>query len=474
MTHAHAIWIAGKRATPNIDLEVVDKFTGSPIARVAVAGPDLVEEAIASAFAARAAFASVPVHARRDMLRHAADRFDAQRDDLADLLRAEGGKPISAARGEVSRLIETFTIASEEAVRIAGETIPMETSARTEGYRATTQRVPIGACGFITPFNFPLNLVAHKVAPAIAAGCPFVLKPSDKTPLSALAIAGVLDELDLPEGSWSVLCCSDEDAAPIVADERLRLLSFTGSDTVGRELAKQAGMKRIVMELGGNAACIVDETADLDDAIDRIIAGAYTTTGQSCISVQRIIAHASIYSALRDRLVERVRDLPAGDPAEPGTVVGPMISADAAGALHGRITHAVDAGAAMLIGGTRDGALLAPTLLERVPPAHALNQEEAFGPVAMLASFDDFDEALAQVNDSRFGLQAGVFTTDLRRAHRAWNTLEVGAVVINDAPSFRVDHMPYGGVKHSGLGREGPRAAIADMTEERLLIVRGV
>lgn len=468
----YPIYVAGEPRSPNIDLEVRDKYSDEVVSRVPIADPGIIEEAIASAADAQDAMDRFPSHRRQNVLRHCVARFDDRRDEFAHALCVEAGKPIGGAEGEVQRLIETFDIAAAEATRIRGEVFPMDIAERTETYRGMTKRVPIGPCSFITPFNFPLNLVAHKVAPAIACGCPFVLKPTRVTPVGALLIGEVLAETDLPSGTFSIFPCSSEDAAPFATDERFRLLSFTGSDRVGKKLAEQATMKQVVLELGGNAACIVDEGTNLDDCVDRLIFGAYYQSGQSCISVQRIIAHASLYDGLKAKLAARVTDLKMGDPKDRDTFIGPMISEDAAAELHGRIRAAVDAGASVLTGGERRNAMHPATLLDDVSPDQELYREEAFGPVAIMSRFDDFEAALEEVNDSRFGLQAGVFTNNLSRMHQAWDRLRVGGVVINDVPSFRVDHMPYGGVKDSGLGREGIRDSIQHMTEQRLLVIR--
>jgi len=470
----YPLFIANRAQTPNTDIEVIDKFTGDVACRVPSAGPEHIEQAIAATVTATEPMAALPSHRRKAILRHCVDRFRERQDELALALCIEAGKPIKDSEGEVTRLIDTFEIAAEEATRIRGEVLPMDISPRAEGYRGMTQRVPIGPCSFITPFNFPLNLVAHKVAPAIACGCPFVLKPAEKTPIGALIIGEILAETDLPEGAFSVLPCDVKHAGPFTTDERLELLSFTGSDIVGKKLKSQAGMKRVVLELGGNAACIVDEGADLDDCVQRIIFGGYYQSGQSCVSVQRVLAHGSIYAELAEKLTAATKDLKSGNPLERETFIGPMINEEAAERVESWINEAVDGGARVLSGGTRAGAMVAATLLEYAPRDSKVCREEIFGPVVVLSRFDDFDAALADVNDSRYGLQAGVFTNDLRRMHRAWDKLRVGGVIINDVPSFRVDHMPYGGVKDSGIGREGIRSAIEDMTEVRLLVVREV
>ena len=333
------------------------------------------------------------------------------------------------------------------------------------------RRVPVGPVSLITPFNFPLNLVAHKVAPAIAAGCPFVLKPSPRTPLGALLIGEVLAETALPPGAFSVLPCRNEDADPFVTDPRLKLLSFTGG-RIGWELRARAGKKKVVLELGGNAACVVCADADIDDAVARLVFGAFYQSGQSCISVQRILVQDSVYDTLRDKLVAATRLLKTGDPRAEDTFVGPLIHPNEAMRVDAWISEAIMAGGRLLCGGQRDGACITPALLEDVPAHCKVVADEVFAPVAVLSRFSTFEEAIAQVNQSAYGLQAGVFTRDLYRAQQAWDDLDVGGVVIGDVPSWRVDHMPYGGVKDSGLGREGVRFAMEDMTEIRLMVIR--
>jgi acyl-CoA reductase-like NAD-dependent aldehyde dehydrogenase len=406
------------------------------------------------------------------VLQHCVRRFQERAEELALALCIEAGKPIRDARGEVTRLVDTFRIAAEEAVRIGGEVLPLDISPRARSYAGMWKRVPIGPCSFISPFNFPLNLAAHKVAPAIAAGCPFVLKPASLTPVSALLLGEVLAETDLPPGAFSILPAPREGADLFTTDERLKLLSFTGSPEVGWALKARAGRKKVVLELGGNAAVVVEPDADPGDAVARIVFGAFYQSGQSCIGVQRVLIHERIYAPLRDRLVAATTALRSGDPRDPETTIGPMISEKEAARLDAWIREAVAAGGRLLCGGKRDGALLEATLLEDVPGDQRVVCAEAFGPVAVLSRYRDFDEALRQVNDSVFGLQAGVFTRDLYKAQKAWDELEVGGVVIGDVPSWRVDHMPYGGVKESGLGREGVRFAIEDMTEIRMLVVR--
>jgi acyl-CoA reductase-like NAD-dependent aldehyde dehydrogenase len=413
----------------------------------------------------------MPSHSRATVLHHVVRRIGDRREELARILAIEAGKPIRDARGEVARCEDTFRVAAEEATRIHGEYLALDISARAEGYEAICKRVPVGACSFISPFNFPLNLVAHKVGPAIAAGCPWVLKPASKTPVSALVLGEILAETGLPPGAFSILPCNRDGAELLTTDERLKLLSFTGSPEVGWAMKARAGKKKVILELGGNAACIVDRGADEDVAVRRIIVGAFYQSGQSCIGVQRIWVHESIYGRIQRRLIDAACALKSGDPLDEETFLGPLISENDAKRIEQWVDQAVTRGARVLCGGRRHGAFYDATIVENVPPDAPLSCEEAFGPVATIEPFGRFEDACRRVNESRFGLQAGVFTRDLDAAMYAFNELEVGGVVINDVPSFRVDSMPYGGVKDSGLGREGIRYAIEDMTERRLLIL---
>lgn len=470
---SYPYYLANHAVAANKDLEVLDKYSGERATRTAFADATAVRKAIVAAHKARSAMAAFAPDRRRDVLEHCVRRFAERQEELALALCIEAGKPIKDSRGEVTRLIDTFRIAAGEATRIGGQIVDLEISPRTRGYRGMVKRVPVGACAFITPFNFPLNLVAHKVAPAIAAGCPFVLKPSPKTPIGALIIGEVLAETDLPKGAFSVLPCSNEDAGLLVEDERIALLSFTGG-LIGWDLKARAGRKKVTLELGGNAACIVDDDpgADLDAVVERLVFGAYYQSGQSCISVQRIYAHAAVYERLKKKLVAAVGKLKMGDPRDEKVFIGPMIDEDAAKRVEKWIAAAVKGGAGALVSGKRKGNMLPAALIENAPRDSDLYRKEAFGPVACIEPFDVFDEAVRRVNDSDFGLQAGVFTGRLAHAMRAWDTLEVGGVIVGDVPSFRVDNMPYGGVKQSGLGREGVRYAIEDMTEPRLLVIK--
>jgi acyl-CoA reductase-like NAD-dependent aldehyde dehydrogenase len=472
LKESYAYYLANKPVMPNTNLEVFDKYSGEVATRVAMADAEAIDAAIDAAVKAAEPMRRMKAYERKAVLDHCVRRFAERADELAMSLCVEAGKPIRDARGEVGRLIETFRVAAEESTRIYGEVMPMDISERARDYSGMWKRVPIGPCSFISPFNFPLNLAAHKIAPALAVGCPFVMKPASFTPVGALLIGEILAETDLPEGAFSVLPCRRDGADLFTMDDRLKLLSFTGSSEVGWALKARAGKKSVILELGGNAACVIDEGTDVEDAVSRVIVGAFYQSGQSCISVQRLIVHESIYEAFRDRLVQATKALKTGDPKDPETFIGPMISEENASILDDRVQAAVRSGARLLCGGKRWGNLFEATLLEDVPRKEEVVCEEAFGPLAVLSRFSDFEEALAEVNDSVFGLQAGIFTRDIYKAHRAWDVLEVGGVVIGDVPSWRADHMPYGGVKHSGLGREGVRWAVEHLTEVRLMVVR--
>lgn len=472
LAKAYPYFLASEAVFANEDLEITNKYTNEVATHAALADAKVIDEAIAAAEASQPELNKMAPYQRQDILNYCVKRFEERFDELAHALCIEAGKPIKDARGEVTRLIDTFRIAAEESVRMHGEVINLEITPRAKGYTGMYKRVPIGPCSFISPFNFPLNLAAHKIAPALATGCAFVLKPASRTPLGALIIGEILAETDLPKGSFSILPCSRDGADLFTIDDRFKLLSFTGSPQVGWDLKAKAGKKPVILELGGNAACLVDHDTDLDDAIERIVFGAYYQSGQSCISVQRVIVHESIYADFKQRYTDRVANLVHGDPLKEDTFIGPMISESEASRLDTWVQEAVSAGATLLCGGKRDGNMLQATLLENVPNDAAINTEEAFGPVSVLSSFSDFDEALKEVNNSQFGLQAGIFTRDIYKAHKAWDELDVGGVVIGDVPSWRVDNMPYGGVKESGLGREGITFAMEDMTEIRLMVLR--
>lgn len=471
-------FVAGRAQTSPTVIPVIDKNRGGDATGLCVPGAEAVERALEAAAAAAEPMRLMPAYRRHDALIFIAKRLRERAEELAKTLVVEVGKTITEARNEVARATDTIRAAAEESVRFSGEYLPLDDSARGENFEAIVRRVPVGVCSFITPFNFPLNLACHKIGPAIAVGCPFILKPDPRTPLSSLILGEILAEADLPTGAFSVLPVTDEAARDqLITDPRIRLISFTGSTEVGWSIRQRAPKKRVCLELGGVAFCIVDapvSRADLERIAERLCAGAFALSGQSCVSVQRILVHASIYDQLLPHVIARAKSLKVGDPREDSTQMGPMISVDAAERVEKWIDEAVRGGGKLLTGGQRVGGFVDPTLIENAPPTCKLSCEEVFGPVASIQKFDSFDEALALVNSTRFGLQTGVFTASLSHAFRAWNVLEVGAVVINDVPTTRIDTMPYGGVKDSGAGREGIRYAMEEMTEPRTLLLKNV
>ena len=463
------IYLAGEFVRAGTPLEVRNPANDELVATTWQAGPDELERATQAAVAAFDQTRRLASYERRDALAHVADRIVADADELAELLTRESGKPIRDARGEVGRAALTFRTAAEEALRINGEWMPLDWSAANRGRSGIVRRFPIGPVAGISPFNFPLNLAAHKVAPAIAAGCSIVLKPPSKDPLVMLRIAHYLDETNLPKGAVSILPMDRPTGDRMVADDRFKLLSFTGSPSVGWKMKADAGKKKVVLELGGNAGAIVDETADLDWAVTRLVTGAFAYSGQVCISVQRIYVVASIYAEFERRFVEKVRAVKMGDPLDPATDLGPMVDARAVARTHEWVQEALQRGARALIGGAPDRLYYPPTVLVDVPKDARVCGEEVFAPVVNLFPVPDFAVAVAEINDSQFGLQCGIFTNDLERTLLAHDELEVGGVIVNDVPTWRTDAMPYGGVKDSGIGREGLRWSIEDMTEPRLL-----
>jgi glyceraldehyde-3-phosphate dehydrogenase (NADP+) len=459
-------WVETTAASP-----IRNPYNQEVLAEVCLAGEAEVEEAIRAAVAAFAVSRKFPAHARSAALQKIAGDLTARKEDFSRCLSAESGKPITDARREVGRAITTFTIAAEEAKRIPGEVVPLDITPGTDHHVGLSRRVPIGPILGITPFNFPLNLVAHKVAPALAVGNPIVLKPAPQTPLTSLMLGEVILMAGLPAGMVSILPCTNVVAERMVMDERFRMISFTGSAAVGWMLKGKAGKKRVVLELGGNAGVIIEPDADLDHAADRCAVGGYVYSGQTCISVQRIYAHESVYQAFLDKLVQRVGTLKPGNPADDSTVIGPLIDEGAAKRVEAWVSEAVVGGAKLRVGGKRKGSVVEATVLTDVTPEMKVSCQEVFGPVVTVSPYVKFDDALAGINDSPYGLQAGVFTKDLKKAFQAFRDLDVGTVLINEIPTFRADHMPYGGVKDSGLGREGLRYAIEEMTEIKLLVL---
>ena len=463
------IYLAGEFVEAGAPLEVRDPATGELVATTWQAGPEELERATGAAVEAFGATRRLASFERRDALAHVAERISQDADELAELLSRESGKPIRDAKVEVARGALTFRIAAEEALRINGEWLPLDWSAANRGRSGIVRRYPIGPVAGISPFNFPLNLAAHKVAPAIAAGCSIVLKPPSKDPLVMLRVAGYLAETNLPKGAVSILPMDRPTGDRMVADDRFKLLSFTGSPSVGWKMKAEAGKKKVVLELGGNAGAIVDDTADLEWAVARLAFGAFAYSGQVCISVQRIYVVESIFADFQRLFVDKVRQLKMGSPLDPATDLGPMVDAKAVARTHQWVGEALADGAKALVGGEPDGLFYPPTVLVDVPKDARVCGEEVFAPVVNLFGVPDFRAAIAEINDSQFGLQCGVFTNDLEHTLLAHDELEVGGVIVNDVPTWRTDAMPYGGVKDSGLGREGLRWSIEDMTEPRLL-----
>jgi acyl-CoA reductase-like NAD-dependent aldehyde dehydrogenase len=452
-------------------LEVASPYDGSVVARVAKAGA--VDARAAVDAAERAMRDPLPAHKRAEILVRVAGALGKRADEVARQIVAEAGKPLKAARVEVARAMSTYTMAAVEARKLAGEMIPMDASQAGEGKLAFTQRLPIGVVGAISPFNFPLNLVAHKIAPALAAGCAVVLKPASQTPLSALLLAELEHDAGLPAGWLNVLVGpASEIGDVLVDDERVKLITFTGSAGVGWKLRERAPRKRVNLELGNATPVIVEADADVDDAAARCAANAFSFAGQSCISVQRIYVQRSVYDTFRAAFVPRVEALVVGDPADEATDVGPLISESERDRVQSWIEQARDSGGTILTGGRLEGDLLVPTVVEQPPQDARLSCDEAFGPVCTLQPYDELDEAIEAANATRYGLQAGIFTTSLRSALTASSRLEFGGVTVNEAPTFRADQMPYGGVKDSGNTREGPAWAVREMTEERLVVVQ--
>ncbi len=465
--------IAGSQIDTGRTLLITSPFDGSEIGLATLCGPAEIETAIAAAITAYQKTRREAPHERAALLLRIAAGIEARGAEFTELIGGEAGKPVTHARAEVARAVMTFTTAAEEARRAHGEMLALDGFAPGQGHWGMARRFPIGVIAAITPFNFPLNLVAHKVAPCLATGNTMVLKPATRTPLTALLLGEVLQAAGMPAGQVNIVPCTNEDAALLVRDERIKKLTFTGSPAVGWKLKEQCGKKRITLELGGNAAVVIHADADLDLAIPAVANGAFGSAGQSCISVQRVLVHEQVYKDFRERLIAHTREhIHAGDPRDERTVVGPMISNEALRKIQERIAAAVADGATILHGGKATGNVLEATILEGAPPECELSAEEAFAPVLLLQKYASFADALEIVNESRYGLQAGVFTRDLALAWEVYEALEVGGVLINQVPTWRVENMPYGGIKDSGFGREGVRYAMEEMTELKSLIMK--
>src|SRR5712664_405160 len=464
-------FVDGKWWEEGDPVEVRAPYDGSVIGSVFQGRREHAEAAIAAAVKAFGTTRRLPAFERQRVLRRVSENISERKQEFARTMAQEAGKPIKAARSEVERAIFTFNVAAEESTRIYGEYLPLDWQEFTAGRWGIVRRFPLGPIAGITPFNFPLNLVAHKVAPAIAAGCPMVLKPAPQTPLSALRMAEAVQQAGWPDGGLNVLPLSNEDAGLLVTDERIKLISFTGSASVGWQIKKNCGKKNVVLELGGNAGVIVHSDVDLVYADDRCVMGGFSYAGQTCISVQRILVERSVCAKFTILLLEGVKELKTGDPLDDSTDLGPLIRESDAVRASDWIQEAVRGGARVLCGGQRRGRFLEPTVLTGTRPDRKVNCQEIFAPVVTVEPYDDFNQALKQVNNSPYGLQAGLFTRDAKLIFNAYEELEVGGLVAGDVPSFRIDHMPYGGIKDSGLGREGLRYAIEEMTEPKLLVM---
>jgi acyl-CoA reductase-like NAD-dependent aldehyde dehydrogenase len=471
-TKPHPIFLAG-RWVESPDVLVVDNpaDASTPAGATYHATEAQYDEAVEAAVAAFEVTRKLPSYERGRILREISAGIRARREEIGRLIALESGKPIRDALFEVDRAVLTFRLGAEEAERMTGEVIPLDLLPSAKDRVGITRRFPIGPIAGISPFNFPLNLAAHKIAPAIATGNPIVLKPPSKDPLTMLVVAEIIEAAGVPAGSVSILPMTRELGDRMVADPRFKLLTFTGSPSVGWRMKERAGKKRVVLELGGNAGVIIDRSADLDWAVKRCLVGAFAYAGQVCISVQRAFIHEDVWDAFMEKFLAGARLLKVGDPLDPTTDLGPMVDANAAGRTQRWVDEAVALGGKVLLGGVADGTFFPPTILTDVPTSAQVCSNEAFAPLVVAFPFRDLDEAIAKVNDSMFGLQTGVFTNDLAGAWRAFGELEVGGVIINDVPTFRIDNMPYGGVKDSGLGREGLRYAMDDMTEIRIMVL---
>lgn len=472
MPTEYGLLIGGHRRKSGEPAVVHNPYDGTDVATVWRADADLMGAAIGAAQQAFATTRTLATHERERILERIAAGLRDLSEEVARVIMAEAGKPIALARGEVARAINTFEIAAREVHRIEGETLPLDVVKGGEGRFGLTRRFPIGPVAAITPFNFPLNLVAHKVAAAIAVGNPMVLRPASQTPVSSLILGEIATEAGLPDGALNVVPSPVEQAEQLVGDNRIKMISFTGSPEVGWPLKVKAGKKKVALELGGNAAAVIQPDADLSFAVKRLAAGAFGYAGQVCISVQRLFLHYDIYDEFLEEFRPHVEaNVGVGDPADENVICGPMITSGDADRVEQWVEEAIRGGGKQLTGGRRERNVLWPNILANVSSAMKVNADEVFGPVVTVAKYKSFDEALEMVNDSRYGLQASVFTRDVHKIFQAFERLHVGAVIANDYPTFRVDNMPYGGVKDSGFGREGVKYTMHEMTEPKLLVL---
>jgi glyceraldehyde-3-phosphate dehydrogenase (NADP+) len=467
----YPIYVAGEWQTSDQPLEVRNPYSGDLIGMTFQASRDQLEQAITAAEQAFEITRQMPTYERVALLRAMAAGLKSRRDEFARMISLEAGKPIRDAEAETDRGVFTLETAAEEAKRMEGEVIPLDLMPASKGRTGIVRRFPLGPIAGISPFNYPLNLALHKIAPAIAAGNTIVLKPPSRDPLTMLLFAQIVEAAGVPQGAVSIMPMDREVGDALVEDPRFKLLSFTGSPDVGWEMKRRAGMKKVVLELGGNAGVIVDADSDLDYAVNRIRVGAFSYSGQVCISVQRVFVDEAVYDQFRDKLVAAVKTIQLGNPLDRATDLGPMIDEKAVARTQSWIDQATAEGATVLTGGTGEGGFMQPTVIENANPESFVCSKEAFAPLVTIAPVASFGEAVRKINDSEFGLQAGVFTNSLEKALVAYENIDVGGVVINDIPTYRIDHMPYGGIKASGLGREGLKYAIEDMTEPRLMVI---
>jgi glyceraldehyde-3-phosphate dehydrogenase (NADP+) len=466
----YPIYLAGQFETTSSQLKVISPYSGECVYQTYTAGKTEFEAAVKAAQAASATMGSLPIYERYRILQQVSTDILAHRDEFATIMAREAGKPWKTAQAEVERAAQTFLVATEEAKRLPGEVLSIDWHPSAANKDAIVKYFPIGLVAGISPFNFPLNLVAHKIAPAIAAGCPIVLKPASKTPISALFLAKIIHEAGLPPGALSILPMDRQTGNLLVTDPRFNLLSFTGSPEIGWQMKRDAGKKKVVLELGGNAALLIDKDADVAQAACKAVVGAFSYAGQSCIHTQRIYVETSVFEDFVSQFCNKMAELNIGDPELPATDFSSMIDENNAERIENWVNEAIDAGAKLIAGGKREGSLYFPTVLTNTRSDMKVCKLEAFAPVVIIEPFTDFRQAVAMINDSSFGLQAGVFCFDSRKIRYAFENLHVGCVIVNDVPTFRADHMPYGGVKNSGIGREGPKYAILDMLEPRLLV----
>ncbi|MFQ5328368.1 MAG: aldehyde dehydrogenase family protein [Thermodesulfobacteriota bacterium] len=471
MAKEHPYLIDGEWRSSSERIEVVNPYNGEVVGTTFGADDGAVEDAVSASVRAFEETRALPAYRRADILEGVVRGIGERAEEIARTITAESGKPINSARGEVTRALSTFQLALEEAKRLGGEVVPLDSAVGSEKRTGIVRRFPIGPIFAITPFNFPLNLVAHKVAPAMASGNAILLKPSPSTPITALILGEIISKAGWPSGGINIFLCSNNQTEGIVRDERVAMVTFTGSASVGWRMKGMAGRKKVALELGGNAGVIVHSDSDMDYAVKRCVTGAFAFSGQVCISVQRIYVQREVYATFVERFLEAVGALEMGDPMDEDTEMGPLIVEAAAVRTEEWVKEAVEGGAKLLTGGNRRGSFFEPTVLTGIQPGMRLSCEEAFAPIVVVEPYDAFEDAVDSINDSPYGLQAGLFTSDMKRIFYAFDKLNVGGVVANDVPTYRVDNMPYGGIKMSGFGREGVRYAMEEMTEPKLLVL---